>query len=385
MKKIMLISKDIAFFGKFERRFNPEHYTIKWVEHIEASYLPLEAENFNTVIVDIANHDENEQYLKFLQKHYPKIIRINIENHQYGMEFKGNSHAQMSWRKNQDISELVLMVLKLIEIDERINNAELLNLVSNLRHLPTLPKIYTVLTSLIENNASVEEISLQLESDPAIATNVLKLANSAFYNAKTGSIRQAIMYIGLNNVKNIILTNAVFDNNGLDPEFKDVHWRHVNYANKILNAMYIEVLGKKLNNNISAVGLLHDVGNIVLMCNFPQLLKDILMQSTDHEIYLVEKEQIGFSHEELGGHLLDLWGLPMPVIEVALYHHDPLNKNIVNRELIMSMHIADYYAWKIVGADDADLSLNALVFSEMGIPKSVFDAFYEQFKMRDLG
>jgi HD-like signal output (HDOD) protein len=121
------------------------------------------------------------------------------------------------------------------------------------------------------------------------------------------------------------------------------------------------------------------------MCNFPQLLKDILMQSTDHEIYLVEKEQIGFSHEELGGHLLDLWGLPMPVIEVALYHHDPLNKNIVNRELIMSMHIADYYAWKIVGADDADLSLNALVFSEMGIPKSVFDAFYEQFKMRDLG
>jgi HD-like signal output (HDOD) protein len=277
------------------------------------------------------------------------------------------------------------MVLKLIEIDERINNAELLNLVSNLRHLPTLPKIYSELTGLIENNASVEEISLKLEEDPAIATNVLKLANSAFYNAKTGSIRQAIMYIGLNNVKNIILTNAVFDNNSLDPEFRDIHWRHVNYANKILNALYIEVLGKKLNNNISAVGLLHDVGNIVLMCNFPQLLRDILDQATDREIFLIEKQQIGFSHEELGGHLLDLWGLPMPVIEVALYHHDPLNKSIVNRELIMSMHIADYYAWKIVGASDASLTLNALVFPEMGIPKSIFDTFYEQFKKRDMG
>jgi len=274
------------------------------------------------------------------------------------------------------------MVEKLLEMNDRINNPELLNLVSNLRHLPTLPTIYSELSQMVEENASVEDISLKIEEDQAVASNVLKLANSAFYNAKTGSIKQAIMYIGLNNVKNIILTNAVFDNAALDLNFKETHWKHVNLANKILNAIYIEIFGKKLNNNISAVGLLHDVGTIVLMCNFPKMLGEIV-ESTKREhnkdIYLIEKSQIGFSHEELGGHLLDLWGLPMPIVEVALYHHTPLDPNIVNKELTMAMHIADYYAWKTVDVDDAEQGLNALVFAELGYPKEVFDAFMENF------
>lgn len=382
MKKIMVLTKDDVFYNKLLNRMKYDQFQLMRYSEIEQTYLPLEEDHYHMIIFDLDQTKESEGFLKFLLKHYPRVIRINTTTSQYGVDSKAQSYAQMSWVKTKDINDLIFMVEKLLEMDDRINNPELLNLVSNLRHLPTLPRIYNELSFMIENNESIENIAETLESDPSISANILKLANSAFYNAKTGSIKQAMMYIGLNNVKNIILTTAVFDHQSLDDKYKEVHWKHVSLANKLLNAIYIEILGKKLNNNISAVGLLHDVGSIVLMCNFPRMLNEIIgdtRREEERDIYIIEKDRIGFSHEELGGHLLDFWGLPTSIVEVALYHHTPLNPNIINKELLMTMHIADYYAWKAFDEKNADETLNMLVFSEIGYPKSVFDAFFEKF------
>ena len=37
----------------------------------------------------------------------------------------------------------------------------------------------------------------------------------------------------------------------------------------------------------------------------------------------IEREELGMTHAELGGHLLGRWGLPYPVIEAAANHHAP--------------------------------------------------------------
>jgi hypothetical protein len=67
------------------------------------------------------------------------------------------------------------------------------------------------------------------------------------------------------------------------------------------------------------------------------------------------------------------------MIEVALYHHDPLNPKIINRELVLAMHIADYYAWKYVGVNEEEATLFPEVFNALDIPKSIFDEFFENF------
>jgi len=381
MKKILLLTRDMALTHKLEKRLT---YELEVFDKIDDACSGLRRESFHMAIVDM-HHEDSDELLDFLKKQYTAIIRLTLVDSRLTNDIgqmKQHKHAQVTWQKNQNIHELVGMIDKLIEIDARINNSDLLNLVSNMKRLPTLPHVFFELTKQIEEDAPIETISLKLEEDPAVATNILKLANSAFYNARTGSIKQAIMYIGLNNVKNIILTNAVFGDNSLDQSFKKTHWQHVSFANKLLNAMYIEVLGKKLNNNISAAGLLHDVGNIVLMCNFPALLHEMILEAKKDEhkdLYMIERDRIGFSHEELGGYLLDLWGLPLPMIEVALYHHDPLNPKIINRELVLTMHIADYYAWKYVGASEDDMKLYPEVFDALGIPKVTFDNFFDRF------
>src|SRR5690606_21276032 len=99
----------------------------------------------------------------------------------------------------------------------------------------------------------------------------------------------------------IILSNAVFGNDGLDPKIRDIHWQHVGLANKILGAMYVELLGKKLNTNIASIGLLHDIGSVVLMSNFPKEFDEVVkLVSSDKNLGFEETEKriIGFSHEE---------------------------------------------------------------------------------------
>lgn len=388
MKSLLLVSNDDIFITKFNNRLDHELYELANASTFEEAKIKLDESKYCMVLVDLSDENEIEVLLRYLKLKYPEIIRLAVMDASTSMDYympKQQNSAQMSWKKNIDNEELFIIIDKVIAINEQVKNSELVNLVSNFKHLPTVPEIYNELNVLIQENASVEEIALKLEEDPAVTSNILKMANSAFYNAKTGSIRQAIMYIGLINVKNIILTNAVFGNDGLPPKTRQIHWEHVSLANKILNAMYFELLGKKLNNNISSVGLLHDVGSIVLMSNFPKEFKEIveIVNTQEHvNINSVEKDKIGFNHEELGGHLLDLWGLPYPIIESALYHHEPFSEKVINKELVVSMHIANYYAWKFMNNNHYQQELDARAFSELGITQRMFDVFFENLKRK---
>ena len=388
MNRLLLVSNDEIFISKFSNRIDQNIYDLSMTSSFESAQIELDKRDYRMVLVDLSDENETEVLLRFLKLKYPKVIRLAVMNASTSMDYympKQQNSAQMSWKKNIDSEELFIIIDKVIAIDEQVNNSELVNLVSNFKHFPTVPTIYHQLSILIQENASVEEIAQKLEEDPAVTSNILKMANSAFYNAKTGSIRQAIMYIGLINVKNIILTNAVFGNDGLPPKTRQIHWEHVSLTNKILNGMYFELLGKKLNNNISSVGLLHDIGSIILMSNFPKQFKQIVEIVNSQEgvnINAVEKEMIGFNHEELGGHLLDLWGLPFPIIEAALYHHEPFSEKVINKELVISMHIANYYAWKYMNNNHYQQSLDIRAFSELGITQKMFNVFFENLKRK---
>ena len=382
MNNVLIISKDLTYIKNVTRRISENRFKIMHAKDLNAAIEILKEGPVEIAIVDSGNEDSDKVNLTYMKNHYPKTIRICVSDVQVSLEHympKKMNNSQIQCNKSISIDELFSLIDKVIEIDAKVKNKNLMNLMPNLKHLPTVPQVYFEMTNMIMNNVSVEDIANKLEEDPAITSNILKLANTAFYNAKTGSIRQAIMFVGLINVKNIILTNAVFGNDGLDPKTRDLHWTHVRLTNKILNAFYVDILGKPLNNNISAVGLLHDIGSIVLMSNYPKEFDSIVKRSAADptlKFHDLEREVIGFTHEELGGYLLDLWGLPYPIIEAALYHHDPMNPNIINQELVKAVHIANFYAWKSMNFLKYDNYLSSEVFESFGITEARLDAYF---------
>lgn len=75
----------------------------------------------------------------------------------------------------------------------------------------------------------------------------------------------------------------------------------------------------------SMAGILHDAGKMILISSFPEeYWKSILESRTRYfPVYGSERLALQASHAELGGYLLDLWGLPSPIIEAVPYHHEP--------------------------------------------------------------
>ncbi len=74
----------------------------------------------------------------------------------------------------------------------------------------------------------------------------------------------------------------------------------------------------------ATAGLLHDLGKVVLAATQPDQCRRLVALIEKARLTLgdAEMEVFGATQSEVGGTLLNLWGLPMPIVEaVSLYRH----------------------------------------------------------------
>ena len=74
--------------------------------------------------------------------------------------------------------------------------------------IPPVPMVAFKILKLIEDpNTTLEDLQRVIMGDQAMATRILKIANSAFYGARRhiDTVSQAITIIGFNTVKSVVL------------------------------------------------------------------------------------------------------------------------------------------------------------------------------------
>ena len=94
-------------------------------------------------------------------------------------------------------------------VDNRVKQV-----VSNIRNLPTPPIVFQQIQKVLDDpNVSATQIAKILSEDPAMSVKVLKLTNSAFYglSREVESVKQAVVIVGLEAVRNLVLSASVFD------------------------------------------------------------------------------------------------------------------------------------------------------------------------------
>ncbi|MEL7657455.1 MAG: HDOD domain-containing protein, partial [Bacillota bacterium] len=87
----------------------------------------------------------------------------------------------------------------------------------------------------------------------------------------------------------------------------------------------------------------------------------------------MERGAFHVTHQEAGGYLVSWWNLPFPIVEAALYHHNPLDKHILNKEVVWAVHIAQHYAWKLT-KQPVVTEFYPQTFENLGIPITNFEA-----------
>ena len=83
------------------------------------------------------------------------------------------------------------------------------NIIKNIPRLPKCAGVYH--RNYSDDNISVKEVTDSVQEEPALQPFILKMVNSAYYGLpeKISSLHHAILYLGFNNVYQIILENSI--------------------------------------------------------------------------------------------------------------------------------------------------------------------------------
>lgn len=227
--------------------------------------------------------------------------------------------------------------------------------------LPTLPEIYTKVSSMLEDeNSSVVEIGKIISTDPAISYKILTMVNSAFFGLRNeiSSITQAISLLGRFRLKQILigaLMSEIFK--GLDSKEFSLHefWRHSIRTAIISNqlAMYSEY--RQEPEILFTAGLLHDVGRLILAAQVPEVLPriDKRVEETGWDIIDAELDVIGVPHTDIGAALMLKWGLPDLIWVCVKYHHE-YDYNGAFFQAVQMVSLANQLSFFDAPADDGE-------------------------------
>jgi HD-like signal output (HDOD) protein len=389
MKKIIYLDDDKEYLSRLETFLGyKEELSFTLASTKEKLDELLSNDKWDMVIVNSnLSGQDGTLFLRDIKEKYEYIIRVVTSTNSESYSIRkalSTGWAELVIKKPWSVEEFTNIVINVFSTMDTIIDP-IKDYLSTLESLPTIPSLYTKLIKMIEGDDSVIKIGRVIEEDQVISSRILKLANSAFYAANTGSISNAIMYIGLNNTKNIVLTNSMFNNlNKYDKVFFSYLWNHVNLTNKILVAIYERLLFKKLPDYYSSAGLLHDIGRVIIASfsqkEYSEFLKNLLKKEFSDYIAL-ENEYFNISHSTVGAYFLHLWGIPFPIVESALFHHDPLNERIINKDLVCYVHIANYYSKEILGKNYENTPLIENVFDDLDISKEEVEEMVKVLKI----
>lgn len=353
--KIMFVDDERQILRALNRLFMDSPYESVFMDSGEEGLAYMAHTPVDLVVSDIRMPGMNGfDFLRQIKEKYPTTMRVALSGYTDSrVIYKAleENVAKMYMFKPWDNRELLNTIDKMFQLEEVLKDRKIMDLINNLDDLPTIPSLYTKIKLMIQDDEDVEKIAKLIEADQASTAKILRIANSAFYGAKTGSISQAIMYIGLSNVKSIVLSNALFNAKGvLGDNLKEL-WKNATLTNRFTNHLFQRITGKKIPNVFASAGLLHNIGMVVLISHFTKVYTEILQLGLENaeNFTELERERIGVSHQELGGYLLNWWELPLPIVEAALYHHTPLDERVINRELLCVVHLANAYAWNRMG------------------------------------
>ncbi|MBC2594987.1 HDOD domain-containing protein [Ruficoccus amylovorans] len=225
-----------------------------------------------------------------------------------------------------------------------------------LRECPTIASFQGIRSSLLalsaDTNVPVQEIAHLLGKDQALTARLLRMVNSVFggLTVKVSNIEEAIFFLGLRQVHDLILSAQVFEQmrkpvgNTAYLNWEDII-RH-SVASAILCREVLSIsTGLREDDTYYLIGLLHNIGKLVMLHVFPEELEVSMgfCESDPSHFEQHERSAFGWSHADLGSLYLAHNGLPNDIVEAVCFHHAP-DQAPANSKLAAGAQLADIIA-----------------------------------------
>ena len=259
--------------------------------------------------------------------------------------------------------------------------------IKRLKDLPTLPAVFIQCNEMLKDpGVNVPDFAKIIESDQAISSKMLKLVNSPFYGftGKISTITQAIVILGFNAVRNIILSLSVFALLPKDVELGEFQissfWEHSIGCGTIAKA-FGKKFGIKDPEEAFLAGLLHDIGKVVLPTLFYEEFLAILSMVKKEKILFLEAEQkvLGIDHVQIGERLAKHWRLPSILVEPIAFHHNGIEA-INHPAQVSIIHLADIVTRGLQigsGGDNVIPEINSTAWSTLKMNSDILEKWID--------
>jgi putative nucleotidyltransferase with HDIG domain len=196
--------------------------------------------------------------------------------------------------------------------------------------LPSLPAIVSQVMDVTANpESSAHDLMKAVLPDQSMCATILKIANSAFFGLprEVSSIEKAVMVLGFDEIKNIVLGKAVFNS------FKELNDTNKNDVEKLWEHSFTcglaaKVIAERIRvspSQLFIAGLIHDIGKLAMLITFPKLYSHFLQEMEENWRDNCEKESENFfiTHDEVAERILNKWLFPRSLVNAVGYHHRP--------------------------------------------------------------
>ncbi len=238
----------------------------------------------------------------------------------------GAHHVALDMIKNPERYEERLSDEPLPEVE----SLDPLDILRKEHQLPALPQVFLELQQAINaSNTSADDLANIISQDPSLTAFLLRMVNSAFYSLpmQIDTISRAVTVVGVDQLSTLAVGTSVMS------LFKDVpaevldmeqFWKH-SVACGLIARRLCRITGKGDPERAFVAGLLHDIGQLILLQSEPERAAGVLAHARSKDVLLCaeEKKLLGFDHATLGGMLLRKWNFPFVLVSAVLEHHQP--------------------------------------------------------------
>jgi HD-like signal output (HDOD) protein/CheY-like chemotaxis protein len=307
-------------------------------------------EPFDVLVTDMRMPAmDGAEFLNVVRRNYPGTVRIVLSGYaerEAVLRTVGPSHGYLA--KPCNIAALQQAISRQIGLRRLLNDPDLRRLLLGIANLPSMPETCLKLEmEMTSATASVRSVADIVGEDIAMAAEVLKLTNSAYF-ALNGNITtplQAIRTLGLEVVHSLILRIGLFrqfsGNPAAVPMIEALSLHGLQIA-RIAEAIALaETTDVATGRNAFCAAMLSSIGCLVLLDARPEdYLAMLPTVGFDHPLHVAEKETFGASHATVGAYLLGSWGFADPIVEAIAYCTWPSASPVRDNLVLTAVHAA---------------------------------------------
>lgn len=204
-------------------------------------------------------------------------------------------------------------------------------ILKSIERIPAFPAtIQKVIDLLHDDDYRIADVVKVIGYDPAIAANILKISNSAYFGVrqKIRTIHDAVVYLGQQQLIRAVQTAGISKfyqkgGRGYVARTADL-WEHA-----VAVAIMSQILSRRIRNqedpSLYTAALLHDIGKIILGEYVQQSFDQITRRVNEAGCSFLEAEEevLGINHAQVGGWIASHWHFPTEIKEAIAHHHRP--------------------------------------------------------------